>query len=134
MRSDDNSVIVFNGEIYNFKEIRKLLSLCGYSFKTDCDTEVILYSFQEWGADCVNKFNGMFAFAIWDKLKKELTLVRDPFGKKPLLYSINNKEINLLFEGDAIFDRLSYELRLTCDQKFSTGTLVLESWGVSMNW
>ena len=81
-------VIVFNGEIYNFKEIRKTLSIYGYSFKTNCDTEVILYAFQHWGIDCIQKFNGMFAFAIYDKQKKTVFLARDRLGIKPLYYSL----------------------------------------------
>jgi len=86
--SNDRYIIVFNGEIYNFKEIRKQLSSVGYSFKTECDTEVILYSFQEWGAECVNKFNGMFAFAIYDKKNKNVFFARDRLGIKPLYYAI----------------------------------------------
>ena len=81
-------LIIFNGEIYNFKEIRKILSSLGYTFKTNCDTEVILYAFQHWGIDCIEKFNGMFAFAIYDKQKKTVFLARDRLGIKPLYYSI----------------------------------------------
>lgn len=81
-------LIVFNGEIYNFKEIRKILSSLGYRFKTNCDTEVILYAFQHWGIDCIEKFNGMFAFAIYDKQKRTVFLARDRLGIKPLYYSI----------------------------------------------
>ena len=78
-------VIVFNGEIYNFKDLRSDLE-GAYSFKTNSDTEVILASYQKWGSDCVKMFNGIFAFAIWDKIKKELFLARDPLGVKPLYY------------------------------------------------
>ena len=66
-----NFVIVFNGEIYNFKEIREELKAKGYKFCSDTDTEVILASYHQWGADCVNKFNGMWAFCIYDKQKAE---------------------------------------------------------------
>ena len=69
-----NYVIVYNGEIYNFKEIRSQLSSYGHRFNTDCDTEVVLYSYIHWGADCVNQFNGIFAFAIYDKQKKKVFL------------------------------------------------------------
>jgi len=86
--SEGDCVVVFNGEIYNFKEIRKTLSLKGYSFKTNCDTEVILYAFKHWGIDCVHKFNGMFAFAIYDKRKKTVFFARDRLGIKPLYYTI----------------------------------------------
>lgn len=82
---NERFVIVFNGEIYNFKDLRGDLE-GAYSFKTNSDTEVILASYQKWGSDCVKMFNGIFAFAIWDKVKKELFLARDPLGVKPLYY------------------------------------------------
>ncbi|MBM9514556.1 asparagine synthase (glutamine-hydrolyzing) [Desulfogranum marinum] len=78
--------IVFNGEIYNFQEIRQELKKRGCSFSTNSDTEVILHSYRQWGEECVNRFNGMFAFAIWDKAEKTLFLARDRVGKKPLYY------------------------------------------------
>lgn len=80
-------VITHNGEIYNFKEIRKELETKGYVIKTQTDTEVILAAYVEWGAQCLQKFNGMWAFAIWDKKEKTLFLSRDRFGKKPLFYA-----------------------------------------------
>jgi len=76
-------VIVFNGEIYNYRELRNLLS-DGYKFKTNSDTEVILASFIKWGKDCLNYFRGIFAFAIWDKKTEVLFLARDQMGVKPL--------------------------------------------------
>lgn len=82
---NERFVIIFNGEIYNFKDLRGDLEGT-YSFKTNSDTEVILASYQKWGSDCVKMFNGIFAFAIWDKVKKELFLARDPLGVKPLYY------------------------------------------------
>ncbi len=77
--------IVFNGEIYNFRELKKELS-DSYSFKSDCDTEVILASYLKWGRDFINHIDGMFAFALYDKEKDMLILVRDRIGKKPLYY------------------------------------------------
>ncbi len=77
-------VIVFNGEIYNFLELRNELSQKGYSFRSQSDTEVILAAFHEWGESCQFKFNGMWAFAIWDTQEKSLFLSRDRFGVKPL--------------------------------------------------
>lgn len=85
--------ISYNGEIYNFLEIKKKLVKLGYHFKSRTDTEVILYSYKEWGIECVKMFNGMFAFALWDKNNKKLFLVRDRFGIKPLYYFCNNKKI-----------------------------------------
>lgn len=78
--------IVFNGEIYNFAELRAVLEAKGHSFKTRCDTEVILVSYLEWGEHCVERLNGMFAFAIWDARFRRLVLARDRVGKKPLYY------------------------------------------------
>ena len=88
---DNNLVIVFNGEIYNFEEIKKELENRGYKFKSDSDTEVILKSYQEWGKKAVDKFRGMFAFAIFDKEKEKIILCRDRAGVKPLYYHFNNK-------------------------------------------
>ena len=78
--------VTFNGEIYNFKEIRAELEIKGYKFKSNSDTEVILKSYEEWGIDAIKKYRGMFAFAIWDKVKEKLFLVRDRAGVKPLYY------------------------------------------------
>jgi len=81
--SNERYIIVFNGEIYNFNELKSQLN---YDFTTTTDTEVVLASYLKWGKECVNYFNGMFAFAIWDKFKKELFVTRDRLGIKPLYY------------------------------------------------
>lgn len=81
---DGRAVIVFNGEIYNFRELRRELESEGASFRTDGDTEVILAAWQRWGADCLSRLNGMFAFALYDLDKRELFLARDRVGVKPL--------------------------------------------------
>lgn len=80
---DSRFVIVYNGELYNFKELKSQLE---YSFETESDTEVILAAYKKWGEDCVRRFNGIFAFAIWDKQNKELFIARDQIGVKPLYY------------------------------------------------
>ncbi|MBK8547512.1 MAG: hypothetical protein IPL63_09030 [Saprospiraceae bacterium] len=81
-----NLTIVFNGEVYNFKEIRKELNQLGYEFISNSDTEVVLKSFDAWGLQCVDKFIGMFAFAIYDNTVQKLYLCRDRAGVKPLYY------------------------------------------------
>lgn len=80
----ENWVIVFNGEIYNYKEIRSVLEEEGIVFRTNSDTEVIVKSFERWGVKSVDRFRGMFAFAIWNRKEKKMTLCRDRFGVKPL--------------------------------------------------
>ena len=81
-----NIWLTYNGEIYNFKELRSALEKLGYKFVTKTDTEVIIYAYHAWGIDCIQKFNGMFAFALWNKKTQELYLVRDRYGIKPLYY------------------------------------------------
>jgi asparagine synthase (glutamine-hydrolysing) len=83
-----NIWVVYNGEIYNFPEIRASLEQRGYTFQSDSDTEIIIYSYAEWGIDSVSKFNGMFAFALYDNFKKKVYLVRDRYGIKPLYYAV----------------------------------------------
>ena len=78
--------ITYNGEVFNFAEIRHSLRTMGYVFRTDSDTEVILASYKAWGKECLDRFNGMWAFAIWDEQKQELFMARDRFGIKPLYY------------------------------------------------
>ena len=84
------SWIVFNGEIYNYKDIAAILVKSGYEFITNSDTEVILAAYDHWGSDCVNHFNGMFSFAIWDDERKILFCSRDPIGIKPFYYLIDS--------------------------------------------
>ena len=84
--ADGRYWISFNGEIYNFIEVRVELQQLGYSFQSDTDTEVILAAYIQWGKECLDKFNGMWAFAIWDEQEKNLFLARDRFGIKPLYY------------------------------------------------
>ena len=84
--ADQRYWITYNGEVFNFSDVKKELVKLNYSFKSNSDTEVILAAYIQWGKDCLNKFNGMWAFAIWDNQKKELFLSRDRFGIKPLYY------------------------------------------------
>ena len=96
--------IVFNGEIYNHKEIRLDLEEFGYSFQSKSDTEVILLAYSHWGHKCLDYFNGMFAFAIYDYKKKELFIARDRAGEKPLFYYADNNNISFGSELKALLD------------------------------
>lgn len=116
MQNDDGSIIItYNGEVYNFPNLRIELEALGYKFHSQTDTEVILKAYQQWGEDCVYKLNGMFAFAIWDKNLKKLFIARDRFGIKPLYYSYKNNtlvfasEIKSLLEHPEISSNLSVE-------------------------
>ena len=93
----ENYVLVFNGEIYNYIELKKELQF-KYTFKTQSDTEVLLNSYIEWGEDCLNKCNGMFSFAIWNKKDNTLFAARDRFGVKPFYYFFDNQ--NFIFASE----------------------------------
>ncbi|MCR5590797.1 MAG: asparagine synthase (glutamine-hydrolyzing) [Lachnospiraceae bacterium] len=85
-------MIVYNGEVYNFPELRSELSGLGYEFTSDCDSEVIMAAYMEWGSACLDRLNGMWAFAIWDREEKKLFMSRDRFGVKPLYYTFLDKD------------------------------------------
>ncbi len=85
---DQSIVTVYNGEIYNYRELRKELEKCGHKFRTNADTEVIVHGYEEWGDRCFERFNGMFALALYSRKEKKLILARDHFGIKPLYYSL----------------------------------------------
>lgn len=93
-----NLIIVFNGEIYNYKELQKELKKCGHKFKTNCDTEVIIHGYEEWGKDVPSHLRGMFSFAIWDKNAETLFCARDYFGIKPFYYY--QKDDTFLFSSE----------------------------------
>lgn len=107
------SVIVFNGEIYNFRELRRQLTAHGHVFQTRTDTEVALHAYDEWGLDCLERFAGMFAFAIWDARAGRLVLARDRLGVKPLYVTVTDglvafaSEIRALLAGGFAEPRLS---------------------------
>lgn len=92
--NEDGSLwIVFNGEIYNYVELRPQLESRGHHFSTQCDTEVVLHMFEEYGPDCLNQFNGQFAIAIWDSKNRRLFLARDRLGVRPLFYTIQKQRL-----------------------------------------
>jgi asparagine synthase (glutamine-hydrolysing) len=97
---EEEFAIVFNGEIYNFRNLRGELKELGYRFQSETDTEVVLHSYRQWGAACVNRFAGMFAFAIWDSKQQELFLARDPMGIKPLYYWQKTNNSGFVFASE----------------------------------
>lgn len=111
---DKRYCLVFNGEIYNYLEIKKELILLNHQFYTESDTEVLLHAWQQWGTDSLQKLIGMFAFAIWDSLDKKLYLARDRMGEKPLYYSLANgiifaSELNALASHPLIPKEINYQ-------------------------
>ena len=94
--------LVFNGTIYNYKQLRSILIGKGYSFFSSSDTEVIIKAYHYWGEDCVNHLDGMFAFAIWDKPSKKLFIARDRMGIKPLYYNLTNKAFTFASNSQAL--------------------------------
>ncbi len=94
--------IVYKGEVYNFRELRKELEAKGHEFSSHTDTEVVLRSYKEWGIEVIERFNGMFAFSLWDSLANRLYLVRDRYGVKPLYYSVKDGKLIFASEVKAI--------------------------------
>lgn len=93
LTNEDQTIwIVFNGEIYNYKSLRKELQANGHKFSTDTDTEVIIHLYEDLGVNCVDRLNGMFAFAIWDERSNKLFMARDRIGQKPLFYATNGRK------------------------------------------
>jgi len=116
MANEDGSIlIVYNGEIYNFPELVPILTAKGHRFHSKSDAEVVIHAYEEWGEDCIHKFNGIFAFAIWDSHQRKLFLARDRFGVKPLYYTIQNgqfifaSEIKAILEVDGVERRVCLE-------------------------
>jgi asparagine synthase (glutamine-hydrolysing) len=109
---NQNLCVVFNGEIYNYREIAKRLEQKGHRFYTKSDTEVIIHLYEEKGEDCVQDLNGMFAFAIWDKAKEKLFIARDRLGVKPLYYTFKNGNLIFASELKAIleFEEITREI------------------------
>lgn len=94
----EDYVITYNGEIYNYLELKEELKLLGYTFQTNTDTEVILVAYKHWGQECTKRFNGMWAFVILDKRLGKLFCSRDHFGIKPFYYIVNEKVFLLVLK------------------------------------
>ena len=104
MSNEDGSIwLIFNGEIYNYLELIPELKLKGHIFKSHTDSEVIIHAYEEYGEKCLNKFNGMWAFALWDNANKKLFCSRDRFGVKPFYYYYNNNQLIFSSEIKALF-------------------------------
>jgi asparagine synthase (glutamine-hydrolysing) len=112
MTQDGQYVLIYNGEIYNFQELRLELEACGHQFHSRTDTEVLLYAYVEWGEKALDRFNGMFAFAIWDKMRQELFLARDRYGIKPLYYTQTGNVFLFGSEIKAILKHPAYSTAL----------------------
>lgn len=105
-------VIIYNGEIYNFRDLRRELDRAGVVFRTQSDTEVLVNAFANWGLGCLPRLNGMFAFAIWDRVERRLTLARDRYGTKPLYYAVTPSSLLFGSEIKAILANPQLSCRL----------------------
>lgn len=111
-------VITFNGEIYNYLELRNDLIKLGYIFNTNTDTEVLITAWQEWGVDCLTRLDGMYAFAVYDREKNRITLARDAFGIKPLFYRQLNDQFIFSSELPPIIDLSQDEIKLNIQRSY----------------
>src|SRR5512139_3234541 len=113
LSTEDGKVwVIFNGEIYNFQELKEELEARGHQFQTRSDTEVIAHGYEEYGEECFKRFSGMFAIALWDERKGRLVLARDRLGKKPLYYSVLDETILFGSELKAIMAYPSFPRRV----------------------
>ena len=112
VRDNGAHVLVFNGEIYNYQDLRAQLEAEGWAFTTHSDTEVLLVSYLAWGKACLNKFRGMFAFALWDRDKQELFCARDFFGIKPFYYTQQGEQFIFASEIKCILEHPAYQREL----------------------
>jgi len=121
--------IVFNGEIYNFNDLRNDLATLGHAFRTQSDTEVILAAYRQWGLECINRFNGMFAFALFDGRAQRVFLARDRAGEKPLYYSNSGGELRFASElkalmADPAFPRAIDRMDWTATSRWGTSPVI----------
>src|SRR5438093_9800185 len=105
MCNEDGTIwVIFNGEIYNYRSLRDELRAKGHQFRSNTDTEVIIHAYAEWGTNCLHRFNGMWAFAIWDRLKRKLFCSRDRFGVKPFYYFFDGNTFGFASEIKALLE------------------------------
>jgi asparagine synthase (glutamine-hydrolysing) len=132
-----NYLIIYNGEVYNYLELRTILESKGHIFRSKSDTEVVLHAFIEWGDRCLERFNGMFAFAVYDRRQRRLLIARDRFGVKPLYYAVTNGRLvfaseirpilalmprnQIVADEQAIFDYIAFERTDHTDRTFFSG-------------
>lgn len=120
MSSSDNKLwIVFNGEIYNYKQIKEELINYGYCFRSDSDTEVILVAYQHWGEKCLQKFNGIFGFIIYEPAKNNIFIARDRIGVKPLYYYYENNSLIVASEIKSILSSKVYNKEVDYNSLFT---------------
>jgi asparagine synthase (glutamine-hydrolysing) len=113
---DGTLVVTYNGEIYNYLEIRADLIRLGHTFRSECDTEVLLHAYEQWGIECLDRFNGMFAFCLWDRPRRKLILVRDRLGIKPLYYL--EDPYGIAFASEVKAFRVIPEVRFAAEEKY----------------
>lgn len=128
-----NYTLTYNGEIFNFLELKKELKSLGYNFFTSSDTEVVLYSYIEWGKRCVDRFNGMWSFAVYDEVNHSIFLSRDRYGIKPLRYVFTNNTLYFASESKAIINLLDFDIlpnknKIVNFIKESEGNFNRETW------
>jgi len=115
---DGRYLLSFNGEIYNYKELKQDLRQVGYSFQSDTDTEVLLNAWSHWGSECLMKLTGMFAFTVFDKENATLTCVRDPFGIKPFFYHLTDTSYSYSSEIPALLSFVDYKPKMNLQKAY----------------
>jgi asparagine synthase (glutamine-hydrolysing) len=135
MSNEDGLIwITYNGEVYNFREIRSILEANGHIFKSNSDTEVIIHAYEEWAEECLQRFSGMFAFAIWDEPRQRLFLARDRIGKKPVFYYKDKKLFAFASELKALLTlNIPRDIDLSSIHQYLTYQYIPAPWSIFKN-